>query len=192
MNTNFLIGISGNARSGKDTFCEIAKKILSKKKVGAARAAFADELKKDLDDLCRQKIGISAFTKDSKEKEIIRPLLVSYGTDVIRAMDEQWWINRLERTLGIHQHMSLLPIITDVRYPNEMEWIQRKHNGVLIHITRKGIGPANKEEKENNSILKKGADYRIMWPTFGEDNLDRAEPFVKRVIYKIYRNKIKC
>ena len=74
MNTNFIIGVCGHARSGKDTFCEHAKSILSKKKIGAARAAFADELKKDLDDLCRHKIGISAFTQDSKEKDIIRPL----------------------------------------------------------------------------------------------------------------------
>ena len=192
MNTNFLIGICGNARSGKDTFCDFAKKILSKKKVGAARAAFADELKKDLDDLCRHKIGISAFTRDSKEKEIIRPLLVTYGTDVIRKMDENWWIERLEKTLGVHQHMGLIPIITDVRYENELDWIRNDHDGVMIHVTRKGIGPANDEEKKNNSILKKKSDYRIMWPTFGEDDIDMAEPFVRRVINKIYKSKIKC
>jgi len=192
MNTNFIIGVCGNARSGKDTFCDFAKKILSKKKVGAARAAFADELKKDLDELCRHKIGISAFTKNTEEKEMIRPLLVTYGTDVIRKMDERWWIERLEKTLGVHQHLGLIPIVTDVRYPNELEWIQEKHNGVVVHITRKGIGPANKEEKENNSFLKKNSDYRILWPTFGEEDIDQAERFVKRVVNKIYNNKIKC
>jgi len=191
MKTNFIIGICGNARSGKDTFCDFAKKFLSKKKVGAARAAFADELKKDLDDLCRNKIGISAFTKDSKEKEVIRPLLVTYGTDVIRKMDKTWWINRLEKTLGVHQHMGLIPIVTDVRYPNEMEWIQDNHNGVLVHITRKGIGPANQEEKENNPILKKGADYRIMWPTFGDNDIEQANRFVTKTMNKIYKSKIK-
>lgn len=192
MKTNFIIGICGNARSGKDTFCDYAKVILSKKKVGAARAAFADELKKDLDNLCRNKIGISAFTKNSEEKKIIRPLLVSYGTDVIRKMDENWWINKIEKSLAVHQHMNLIPIITDVRYENEMKWIQDKHKGVVVHITRKGVGPANLEEKKNNPILKKGSDYRILWPTFGENNLDEAERFVKRIIYKIYRSKIKC
>lgn len=191
MNTNFIIGLCGNARSGKDTFCEYAKKALSSKKVGAARAAFADELKKDLDSLCRHKIGVSAFTEDSKEKEIIRPLLVTYGTEVIRKLDEDWWINKLERSLAVHQHMNLIPIITDVRYPNELKWIQQKHNGVCIHITRKGVGPANKEEKENNLYLKKHSDYRIMWPTFGEDNMDDAARFVKRIVNKIYKSKIK-
>jgi hypothetical protein len=192
MNTNFIIGVCGHARSGKDTFCEQAKSILSKKNIGAARAAFADELKKDLDDLCRHKIGISAFTQNSKEKEIIRPLLVTYGTEVIRKMDENWWINRLEKTLGVHQHMNLIPIVTDVRYPNEMEWIQKKHNGVVVYINRKGVGPANSEEKKNNPILKKMADYRIMWPTFGEENLNEGERFSKKIVNKIFRTKIKC
>lgn len=191
MNINFLIGVCGNARSGKDTFCEAAKRFLSEKKIGACRAAFADEMKKDLDELCRRKIGISAFTSDSKEKAIIRPLLVTYGTDIIRSMNENWWIDKLEISLGVHQSMELLPIITDVRYPNEMEWIKEKNNGVLIHVTRKGIGPANKEEKENSPILKKGADYRIMWPTFGEDNLDQADKHVRKVMNRIFKTKIK-
>jgi hypothetical protein len=191
MNTNFIIGLCGNARSGKDTFCEYAKKFLTKKKVGAARAAFADELKKDLDDLCRHKIGISAFTQDTKEKEVIRPLLVTYGTEVIRKLDEEWWINRLEKSLGVHQHMNLIPIVTDVRYPNELDWIQNKHNGVCVYITRKGIGPANSEERKNNSFLKKNCDYRIMWPTFGDDEIDRASKFVSRVMNNVYKSKIK-
>lgn len=191
MNTNLVIGICGNARSGKDTFCEYAKKFLSKKKVGAVRTAFADPLKKDLDDLCRHKIGISAFTKDTKEKEIIRPLLVAYGTDVIRGIDENWWIDRLDKTVELHKHMELIPIVTDVRYPNELRWIQEKHNGVCVHITRKGIGPANKEEKENNSFLKKNSNYRVMWPTFGESDMSDASRFVNRVMNKIYKTKIK-
>ncbi len=191
MNTNLVIGICGNARSGKDTFCEYAKDFLSRKKVGAVRTAFADPLKKDLDDLCRHKIGISAFTKDTREKEIIRPLLVAYGTDVIRGMDENWWIDRLDKTVELHKHMELIPIVTDVRYPNELKWIHEKHNGVCVHITRKGIGPANKEEKENNSFLKKNSDFRVMWPTFGEESMDDAARFVNRVMNKIYKTKIK-
>ena len=192
MNTNVIIGLCGHARSGKDTFCEYAKRFLSKKKVAAARTAFADELKKDLDELCRHKIGMSAFTDDTKEKSLIRPLLVAYGTDVMRSLDENIWIDKLERTLGVHQAMEIVPIVTDVRYVNELEWIQKKHNGVCVYITRKGIGAANKEEKKNNAILKKRSDYRMMWPTFGEENIEMADKYVRRVMNKIFKTKIKC
>lgn len=192
MNTKIIIGLSGHGRSGKDTFCRLAKRFLSEKKVAAARVAFADELKKDLDPLCRHNIGCSAFTEDSEQKELIRPLLVAYGTDVIRKMDENWWIERLEKKLPLYFDVDIIPVVTDVRYPNEMEWVQKEHNGVCVHITRKGVGPANAEEKKNNSILKKGADYRIMWPTFGEeDALSLGEKYVRRVMNPIFKKHIK-
>jgi len=187
-----IIGLAGHARSGKDTFCEITKRFLSKKKVGAARVAFADQLKRDLDDLCRNKIGCSAFTEKPEEKKLIRPLLVTYGTEVIRKMDENWWIEKLEHNLPLYFEQDIIPVVTDVRYPNEMEWIQKKHNGVLIYINRKGIGPANTDERENNLILKKGADYRIVWPTFGEDEaLERGDPYVRRVMNPILKKHIR-
>ena len=189
---NIIIGLCGHARSGKDTFCEIAKSFLSQKKIAAARVAFADELKRDLDPLCRHHIGCSAFTKDTAQKDLIRPLLVAYGTDVIRRMDENWWIDRIEKKLPLYFGQEILPIVTDVRYPNEMEWVQKQHNGVCVYITRKGIGPANSEEKKNNSILKKNADYRIMWPTFGEDEvIEKGEKYVRRVMNPIFKKNIK-
>lgn len=192
MNTKMIIGLAGNAGCGKDTFCEIAKIFLSKKKVAAARVAFADSLKRDLDELCRHKIGCTAFTQDRAEKELIRPLLVSYGTDVMRKLDENHWIDSLEHNLPLYFEQEIIPIVTDVRYPNEMEWIQKKHNGVCVHITRKGIGPANKEEKDNNSILKKQADYRIIWPSFGDDQaLELGDKYVRRVMNPIFKKSIK-
>ena len=192
MNTKIIIGLCGHAQSGKDTFCEIAKSFLSKKKVAAARVAFADELKRDLDTLCRHHIGCSAFTEDKKQKELIRPLLVAYGTDVIRKMDEGWWIERLEKKLPLYFGQEILPIVTDVRYPNEIDWVQNQHNGVCVYITRKGVGPANKEEKINNAMLKKKADYRIMWPTFGpEKAIEKGEHYVRRVMNPVFKSKIK-
>jgi hypothetical protein len=192
MNTNIIIGLCGNAGAGKDTFCNIAKKFLSNKKVAAARVAFADALKRDLDKLCRHKIGCSAFTHDRAEKELIRPLLVAYGTDVLRKLDENHWIDSLEHTLPLYVGQEIIPIVTDVRYPNEMEWIQEKHNGVCVHITRKGIGPANEEERKNNSILKKKADYRIMWPSFGEKKAEEdGDKYVRRVLNPIFKKCIK-
>lgn len=190
MKNNFIIGLCGHARSGKDTFCESAKILFSKKEIGAARAAFADQLKKDLDPLCRSKIGMSAFTDDPKEKELIRPLLVTYGTDIMRKLDNNWWIDKIEKTLETHFAYDLIPIVTDVRYPNEMDWAKEKHAGIIVYISRDGIGPANKEEEKNNSILESGADYNVRWPTFGEENIGDASEYVKEIVEDIYENKV--
>jgi len=191
MNTNIVIGICGHGRSGKDTFCEIAKNFLSKKKVAAARVAFADEIKRDLDSVCRHNIGFSAFTEDSDQKKLIRPLLVAYGTDVIRQMDEDWWINRLEHKLPLYFGQGIIPVVTDVRYPNEMEWIQNKNNGICIYVNRIGIKAANSEEAKYNPILKKNCDFSISWPTFGdEDALEKGSPYVRKVMNPLFKKFI--
>lgn len=191
MNTDLIIGISGNARSGKDTLCELAKQFLSDKEVPAARAAFADQIKRDLDELCRHKIGCSAFTSDSEEKELIRPLLVAYGTDVIRKMNEDWWVEQLEKNLTLYRAQAIIPIITDVRYPNELEWMRTNH-GVSIHVSRDGISPANSEEEAHNDFLEKEADYTVSWPTFGADNIQKGKGYITHVMEDIYKTKIEC
>jgi ABC-type uncharacterized transport system ATPase subunit len=71
---NKIIGIAGCARSGKDTFFNILKKYLPE----VEQVALAGELKKDLDDFVKSKIGISVFTDDTKEKSLIRGLMVEY------------------------------------------------------------------------------------------------------------------
>jgi len=191
MNTDFIIGISGNARSGKDTFCELAKVALSEKKVPAARVAFADQIKEDLDRLCRHNIGCSAFTSDDEEKSLIRPLLVAYGTDVMRKMEPNWWIEKLEFKLPLYKEQGIVPIVTDVRYENELEWI-RKNDGVCVHISRDGIGPANSEEESNNLILEKKADYTLSWPTFGSDSMKLGGEYIDKIVEDIYNTKIQC
>ena len=191
MNTDLIIGISGNARSGKDTFCQLALSFLSDKKVAAARVAFADQIKRDLDKLCRHNIGCSAFTDDEEEKALIRPLLVAYGTNVIRKINEDWWIERLEKNMPLYTGADIVPIITDVRYPNERKWIKDK-GGVCVHVTREGVGPANTEEKKNNVILLKKADYTVSWPTFGADNVSEGKPYIAPVMTDIFTTKIQC
>ena len=94
-----LIGISGLARSGKDTLFELLSSKLNKEKVSSKRLAFADELKEECDDFLRSNIGISAFTEDNSEKEIIRPFLVCYGSKIRRRLNKNCWIERLSNKL---------------------------------------------------------------------------------------------
>tara|TARA_R100000008_G_C3586235_1_gene172555 strand:- start:780 stop:1385 length:606 start_codon:yes stop_codon:yes gene_type:complete len=188
MNNFKLIGVAGLARSGKDTFCNHALCFLADKGITCTRKAFADRLKKDLLPLGTGPIGINPFTGNPKEKEIIRPLLVAYGTDVMRKLDPKWWIRHLENDLEICRELKILPIITDVRYPNEIDWIQKKMGGVCVHVSRIGNRPPNKEERTNNPILRDQSDYRLRWPTYGEENLAKGQRKVNFLMNKIYKH----
>jgi len=172
LNLPKIIGISGVARSGKDTFCLLSAKRLNKSKQAVMRCAFADNVKADLHQLLIKKAGISAYTNIDKEKELIRPLLVAYGSDLMRKVDEDYWIKRLELTVKAASQIDATAFITDVRYMNEVEWI-KKQGGKIIHITKKGTKPANEQEEINDPLIKDAADLLVEWNHVGEDNLEK-------------------
>lgn len=164
-----IVGISGLARSGKDTLFKFLSDKLKNSNISSKRLAFADELKEECDDFLKKNIGISAFTETNTEKEIIRPFLVCYGTKVRRRLDKNCWINRLSSKLKtINQDYVF---ITDVRYENEIEWV-KSQGGKTIHIERHGNIAPNEEESKNDPILKSMSQYRVKWKNFKEtDNL---------------------
>ena len=94
-----IVGISGLARSGKDTLFKFLSEKLKNSNISSKRLAFADELKEECDDFLKKNIGISAFTETNTEKEIIRPFLVCYGTKVRRRLNKNCWIDRLSNKL---------------------------------------------------------------------------------------------
>jgi|DEB0MinimDraft_10_1074344.scaffolds.fasta_scaffold35258_2 hypothetical protein len=163
-----IFGISGVARCGKDTFANHLEHKLNKNKYPVTKISFASAVKNDLDFFLKEKLNISAFTSKTSEKEIIRPLLVTYATDVVRnKIDKDFWINKInERVLScVNADEPIIVLIPDVRYDNEVKWI-KKLGGYIIHIQRSGNKPANFEEKVNDPIVKKLADYKIKWNTF--------------------------
>lgn len=139
-----LIGISGYARSGKDT----AAKALTD--IGWTRKAFADALKRDAGLALRNSLlagnfnppqdEVAPWFTDPSMKETYRPFLVEYGR-AMRALRPEYWIARLALEIG----PDSCYVITDVRYANEAEWI-RRHGGKVVEIVRPGVGPANAEE----------------------------------------------
>lgn len=183
-----IIGISGLARSGKDLFATVAKKIIeTEKKLKVEKFALAYELKNDLKDLIYEKTGMDVFTEDTREKNIIRPLLVSYG-DVMRKLSlGKYWTNKVDQR--IKESNADYVIITDIRYDvypeDELYWIQKKMNGVLIHITKYEMSEApskrrvttskpvkiynsapNDHEMLNDPKLKSGSNYSFEWEDY--------------------------
>jgi len=180
-----VIGLTGVARCGKDTFCLLAAKRLNKAKQPVMRCAFADNVKADLHQLLVKKAGISAYTNIDKEKELIRPLLVAYGTDLMRKIDEDYWIKRLEMSVKAAGQIDATAFITDVRYMNEVEWI-KEQGGAIIHISKTGCKPANEEEAKNDPLIQDTADLKIHWDHIGDKDLEKKlSPKVTRALGKL-------
>lgn len=177
---NKVIGVSGCARSGKDTFFNILQKYLPE----VEQVALAYELKKDLDDFLKSKIGISVFTDDTKEKSIIRGLMVEYGKIKRQQTEGTYWTCLAQKKINEILRVNKIPVITDVRYDiypkDEFFWLKEQNNGILVHVTRlfgnEEIPPANEEESINNEKLKTKADFSIKWPTV-ENGVKTTEDF---------------
>lgn len=181
MINNKLIGLTGFARSGKDTFFLRSSNYLKSKGERATRFAFADVLKKECDSLLTLNTGISAFTCIPEEKELIRPLLVTYGTHIRRRLDPDCWINEIKLDVFKKISQGYYVFITDVRYANEAKWIQSQ-GGLIFNIEREGVGPANKEEMDESKSIKMLTNCRVRWPSFGDDKISLCDKYVKNVL----------
>lgn len=179
-----LIGISGLARSGKDSFYEKCIPFLEEKGFKYKRFAFADALKEECDPFLKDNVGISAFTENNKEKEIIRPLLVVYGTHIRRKMNKNCWIEKIEPKVKDSISEKTFSFITDVRFDNEIEWVHSL-GGDTIHITRKGISPPNQDEKENDPILRNKSKFLVEWGDFQEEKLEYINKTVSSIMNSI-------
>lgn len=171
-----LVGVSGFARSGKDTAYEAIKEIFNEESI--ERVAFADALKQECLDFLRKNTGLSPFTTVDKEKEMIRPFLVAYGTNIRRKLDPNCWIKSIEAKISQKQDVDLF-VVTDTRYTNESDWIKNK-GGILIHINRDGVGPANQEEEIHGPKLAEVADIKINMPTFKQGYKEKCKQIIKR------------
>jgi hypothetical protein len=177
-----LIGISGLARSGKDTVYEMCRDALAPLGKTAKRLAFADELKKESDEFLLKNIGISAFTEKTHEKEIIRPFLVTYGTHLRRKLNKRCWIDKVEEQLRARKENFIF--ITDVRYNNEISWVHSL-GGTSIHVEREGNLAPNKEEETNDPILKDKSEINIKWKDLDIEDQSIINSIVLKILTKI-------
>jgi hypothetical protein len=114
---SLLIGVAGKARGGKDTLATELLKVLP----GSQRYSLANALKC----YCRV-IGLM--------KEKSGPILQMVGTDLYRKnIDNDFWVKMLG--YQIHEENPKIAIIADVRFPNEVKWIE-DNGGICIKVTR--------------------------------------------------------
>jgi len=181
MNNNMkklkIIGVSGVARSGKDTFAAILVKKLEERGYKAKTIALANPLKKMCADFCREQLNLDVWTTEPSEKTLIRPLLVWFGDVKRKLTNGRFWIDLADKKIkeieasGEYDYI----IITDVRFQeyekDELYWILRELNAPLVHITqmfdtprgKAKLLPPNEHEARNDPYLNQMANYRIVW-----------------------------
>ena len=131
-----------------------------------------------------KKVGISAYTEIPEEKELIRPLLVEYGTGLMRKINENVWVDRMQLSLDLAKATNMTLIITDVRYVNEVDWIHSQ-DGIMVYVEQTGNKPANEEEKANDPLIKKKANASIKWDKVGDKNIKKLKPKVSKILKEI-------
>lgn len=130
-----IIALTGFSKAGKNCLAEQLQSY--------QQCAFADALKQEVTRiLLANDIKADLWGAD---KEEWRWLLVGWGR-MRRAQDRDYWIKQL--------YLRIAPvdagtwIIPDLRYENELQWVQ-KQGGLVIGLSRPGFGPANDEERES-------------------------------------------
>ena len=160
-----LLGITGLARSGKDTFAEMLAEELYKQTGDIfILMAYAHELKlrvqQDFDLSYEQLWGNGKEIEDHRYKKPFkyhggvrsdedklpntywtsREILQNYG-EFYRTIDYNFWVKHLFNTIKNNKYKNV--IITDIRYPGEASPIVDS-GGYIIKIERK-----NKDEIHN-------------------------------------------
>jgi hypothetical protein len=131
-----LVGFGHFARTGKDTACELLAE-----RHGFTHTSFARALKLvALDSRADLRAVVESLGWDAAKTEEpwTRDYLVDLGNAMRNHVATNVWVHAcLDR---IDNPYAGLTCISDVRYPNECEGIQRE-GGILIKITRPGVEP---------------------------------------------------
>lgn len=170
-----LIGVSGFARSGKDTFSSLVKSEFLKTGKNVKIFSFAFALKRDIDGFCSTKIGISALTEDSALKSIIRPILISYGQIQRHLSNGKYWIDILKPEVdAFFEGGGDIAIISDLRFKeftfDEYDFIRSFENNLIFNISRNRedgslVPAAHETEEKSSDFFIRNCDHAINWNT---------------------------
>lgn len=153
-----LIGLSGYARTGKDTAATVL--------VGAGftRVAFADKLREFL---YAQNPTVATYTRWGWEVYPLRVIIDAHGWDGYKNTVWHEPVRELLQRTGKEAGRDVLGgniwvdaalnrlhpwggyVFTDVRFPNEANAI-RSRGGLVVRIEREGFGPANNHPSETS------------------------------------------
>jgi hypothetical protein len=185
-----LIALGSTRMVGKDTFFSILDDI---KPHTFRRYAFADALKEYCSPLCRSIFNKPIHKLEPSEKELFRPILIETGK-ICRSIDIDYWVKKVvEQISRSENHFPSehikddIPVITDLRFLNEYEYLKSIYGDSMVFVNIKRIGAPEPtyEEKIHAPQLDSLSNYNIVWDT--DPSYDSLIPIVTE-FYKKYFN----
>ena len=173
-----IIGFAGYARVGKDTCADFVKEMFPEE---YSRSSFANRLKYECSLMLSMVMDDFPDLRLTEDKIKYRDFLVFWGK-YRRKMQSDYWIKNLEDEKS--NPVSTKTIISDVRYPNEVQWIW-KQGGIVILVERPGIGPANEEEGQSiqTIILERHYNYVLLNDGSLEDLKEKIIKLISEIVY---------
>jgi dephospho-CoA kinase len=141
-----IIGLTGFARSGKDS---VAKVLIENYKF--TRVAFADPIRDllfELNPLLENGHRLSSTVEEygwevAKAKPEVRRLMQTLGVSARKIIDEDLWVIKALRTMDDDKNY----VVTDIRFENELAVL--KLSGAQIwRVKRSGVGAINNHVSE--------------------------------------------
>lgn len=138
---NFIC-ISGKAQNGKDTSAEIFKNELAIRGHSVLVIHQADLLKY----ICK-----AFFNWNGEKDEAGRTLLQQVGTNVIRKVEPDFWVDFIAKVTGFFKDTWDYIIIPDTRFPNELEKLKADDANVFhVRVIRKDFKSPLTEEQQRH------------------------------------------
>lgn len=139
-----IIGFAGKKGAGKDTCAAYMQRCIVDGMEGdnrVATLAFATPLKRALSTIFYENFP---ETEEGKESDIPgfnftwRHAAQYIGTDCLRGMDMDIWVKHMQKELAWYSKQGCThALITDVRFPNEVDLIQHLR-GHMVYVMREG------------------------------------------------------
>ena len=151
-----IIMISGKARSGKDTLADFLIQALEEAQKKPCKVQVSQYIKY---------YAMKYFGWDGEEETKPRDLLIHLGTDIIRnKIDPNFHINRLVQDIEVLSYFYDTFIVSDVRFPVEIEKVKEKYNDVItVKIERDSEElPDSQKANITETALDDFNDYDIV------------------------------